>query len=204
MTSIRAAAAELSAASSPAIRDADRARYLDLLAQNPRALHRDGGPIHLTASAVVVDAPIEHVALLWHAKGQFWVQPGGHIEPADPDLESAARREVAEELGLRDLLAVVQGPALLHRHRLSAAFGACREHWDVQFLLRTPHAAAQQPLGVSTEAPMARWVPWPLITGGPARSTAHLPDGTVADMPGKLDLLAGVIAEGEAGPTHSI
>lgn len=182
-------------ARSPGVGDADRRAYLSLVSKNPGALHRDGGPVHLTASAIVVDAPIEHVALLWHRKGRFWVQPGGHIEPGETDLEAAARREVAEEMGLTDLELVVPGPAVLHRHELSASFGACREHWDVQFLLRTRRPAAEVPLSTSAETPQARWVPWPLIHGGPQRSTAALPEGTVPDMPGKLETLARVIAE---------
>ncbi|MBI2072343.1 MAG: NUDIX domain-containing protein, partial [Gemmatimonadetes bacterium] len=29
-----------------------------------------------------------------------WLQPGGHVEPEDPDLPAAARREVLEETGV--------------------------------------------------------------------------------------------------------
>lgn len=192
----------LRGAGSPGVAAKDRDAYLRLLAENPRALHRDGGPVHLTASAVVVDAPIEHVALLWHRKGRFWVQPGGHIEPDETDLEASARREVAEEMGLTDLELVVPGPAVLHRHGLSSSFGACREHWDVQFLLRTHGRAEEVPLSTSEETPEAIWVPWPLLDGGPERSTAALPEGTVPDMAGKLETLARVIAAG-ATPQES-
>src|SRR5690625_6934664 len=91
---MRTALAELSAAVSRARQD-----YLELLRSSPRALHREGGPRHLTASAVVIDAPAEHVALMWHRKGQFWVQPGGHLEEGGASFEQAARREVTEEIG---------------------------------------------------------------------------------------------------------
>lgn len=181
----RTALAELSAAVSPARQD-----YLELLRSSPRALHRDGGPRHLTASAVVIDAPAEHVALMWHRKGQFWVQPGGHLEEGEASFEQAARREVTEEIGLEGLERVGAGPAVLHRHTLDAAFGRCEEHWDVQYLLRAPAPAAQLPLTASAESPEVLWVPWPLIDGGPRRSSAALPEGTVADMPGKLEELA--------------
>src|SRR5699024_10733818 len=73
---------------------------------------------------------------------------------------------------------------------LDAAFGRCEEHWDVQYLLRAPAPAAQLPLTASAESPEVLWVPWPLIDGGPRRSSAALPEGTVADMPGKLEELA--------------
>ena len=181
----RTALAELSAAVSPARQD-----YLELLRSSPRALHREGGPRHLTASAVVIDAPAEHVALMWHRKGQFWVQPGGHLEEGEASFEQAARREVTEEIGLEDLERVGAGPAVLHRHTLDSAFGRCEEHWDVQYLLRAPAPAAQLPLTASAESPEVLWVPWPLIDGGPRRSSAALPEGTVADMPGKLEELA--------------
>ncbi|MEE1619255.1 NUDIX hydrolase [Brachybacterium sp. J153] len=159
--------------------------YGDLLRENPRALHRDGGPRHLTASAIVVDAPGEHVALVWHRKGRFWVQPGGHLEAGETSFEAAARREVAEETGLEDLEAVGDGPAVLNRHGLDAAFGACHEHWDVQYLLRTRRSAAEEPLRPSEESPEVVWVPWPLHDPG-AAETATLPEGTVPDLAANL------------------
>jgi len=35
------------------------------------------------------------------ARGRIWVPVSGKVEPTDPDLEAAVRREVAEETGLR-------------------------------------------------------------------------------------------------------
>lgn len=179
------ALAELEASSSEA-----SPTYSELLRRTPQTLYRDGGPRHLTASAVVIDAPAEHVALLWHRKGRFWVQPGGHLEQGETSFEAAARREVSEEIGLTDLERVGPGPAVLHRHALDAAFGRCAEHWDVQYLLRAPLPASQLPLTASAESPEVIWVPWPLIDGGPRRSSAALPPGTVPDMPGKLEEIA--------------
>ncbi|MFC7373804.1 NUDIX hydrolase [Brachybacterium sp. GCM10030268] len=168
--------------------------YLALLGSEPRALYRDGGPRHLTASAVVIDAPAEHVALVWHRKGRFWVQPGGHLEQGESSFEQAARREVAEEIGLTVLERVGAGPAVLHRHRLDAAFGACSEHWDVQYLLRAPAPASELPLTASEESPDVTWAPWPLVGEGSQRSSAALPEGTVTDLPGTLDGLAPFVA----------
>jgi len=37
------------------------------------------------------------VLLVFHRRLRRWLQPGGHVEPADPDILSAARREVREE-----------------------------------------------------------------------------------------------------------
>jgi len=185
------AATELERAVLAAVSDPGLAReYLALLRGTPRALYRDGGPAHLTASAVVVDAPGEHVALVWHLKGRFWVQPDGHLEDGETSLERAARREVAEEIGLEDLALVGDGPAMLHRHGLDAAFGRCREHWDVQFLLRAPRPAAQMPLRASEESGAVEWFPWPSRT--PLAGTAQelLPVGVVPDLPATLEALA--------------
>ena len=138
------ALAQLRAAHNGATDEQIAREFEDLLQQNPRALYRDGGPVHLTASAIVVDAPGEHVALVWHRKCRFWVQPGGHLEDGEHSLESASRREVAEEIGLEDLERVGDGPAALHAHSLDAAFGSCAEHWDVQASgLDTLHLVAE-------------------------------------------------------------
>src|SRR5690625_7212952 len=110
--------AELCAAVPPGRQDC-----LELLRSSPRALHREGGPRHLTASAVVIDAPAEHVALMWHRKGQFWVQPGGHLEEGEASSEKAARREVTEETGLEARERAGAGPAGLHGPTLEAALG---------------------------------------------------------------------------------
>lgn len=132
---------------------------------------------------------------MWHRKGRFWVQPGGHLEPGESDLEQAARREVAEEIGLAGLERVGPGPAMLHRHGLDAAFGACREHWDVQYLLRAPAAASELPLTVSEESEEVRWVPWPQAEDGhddqgdPERPGHSLPEGTVPDLAATLAAL---------------
>ncbi|MFC0675741.1 NUDIX hydrolase [Brachybacterium hainanense] len=182
--SVPEALAELAAARSPAIDETLRARFGALLEAEPRLLHRDGGPGHMTASAFVVDAPGEHVALLWHRKGGFWVQPGGHVEEDETSFERAARREVAEEIGLAGLQRLGPGPAMLHHHGLDAAFGSCREHFDVQFLLRAPAPAAQLPLAPSPESPRVCWARW-----------EEYPAGTVADIVPTLRRLRPVVRE---------
>lgn len=79
---------------------ADLRRIADLLATpDPfdRERHRPG---HVTASAFVLHPSRPAIALIHHAALGRWLQPGGHVEPTDPDVESAARREVAEETGI--------------------------------------------------------------------------------------------------------
>ena len=185
------AATELERAARGAVSNPRLAReYLALLRGTPRALYRDGGPAHFTASAVVVDAPGEHVALVWHLKGLFWVQPGGHLEEGETSFEQAARREVAEEIGLTGLERVGDGPAILNRHGLDSGFGRCQEHWDVQFLLRAPHPAARTPLRASEESGAVEWFPWPSRTLLPGTAQDLLPAGVVPDLPATLESLA--------------
>jgi len=187
------AGAELELAATAAASDPGLAReYLELLSTAPGALYRDGGPRHLTASGIVVDGPGEHVALVWHLKGRFWVQPGGHLEEGETSFEQAARREVAEEIGLTGLERVGDGPAILNRHGLDSGFGSCQEHWDVQFLLRAPLPAAQTPLRASEESGAAEWFPWPSRTLLPGTAQDLLPGGVVPDLPATLESLAGL------------
>jgi 8-oxo-dGTP pyrophosphatase MutT (NUDIX family) len=57
-------------------------------------------PGHLTASAIVLSPALSSVLLINHKKLKRWLQPGGHIEPSDKNLVSAAQREAVEETGV--------------------------------------------------------------------------------------------------------
>ncbi len=110
-----------------------RVEYLEHLAAREDAVRKDGPPAHLTASCLVLDPTGTRTLLVHHAKGGFWVQPGGHLEQDDDGVRAAAAREAAEELGVPDL-EVRDVPVQLDRHLLSSAFGRCAEHLDVRFL----------------------------------------------------------------------
>jgi len=61
---------------------------------------------------------------------------GGHVEATDPDLESAARREVAEEVGLRELEPLTLANALfdVDVHVIPTRKSEpSHEHFDVRF-----------------------------------------------------------------------
>lgn len=75
-----------------------------LLTNKASAFDRDEyEPGHITASAFVVHPSEPAAALMKHRKIGRWLQPGGHVEPGDASIEFAARREVAEEVGITEL-----------------------------------------------------------------------------------------------------
>jgi len=139
-----------------------RARMLALLdVDDPFARDRFD-PGHFTASAFVLSPDEADLLLILHAKFGLWLQPGGHIDPEDPDVVAAARREVAEETGLGpgDVDPIASLGTLLdldiHRIPPNPRKGEpAHEHFDVRVLLR----ARTPVLRAGSDARDARWVP---------------------------------------------
>jgi 8-oxo-dGTP pyrophosphatase MutT (NUDIX family) len=72
-----------------------------LLRHSPDPFSRSAfDPGHLTASGIVLSADGQRVLLVYHRRLRRWLQPGGHVEPEDPDLVATARREIQEETGV--------------------------------------------------------------------------------------------------------
>jgi 8-oxo-dGTP pyrophosphatase MutT (NUDIX family) len=111
-------------------------------------------PGHITASAFVVHPTAEAMVLVHHVKLGMWVQPGGHVEPTDPTLEAAARREVAEETGLEGLEPL--GPIDLDVHVFPARSDT-PEH--LHFDLRWAYRASMAALTVGDGSAAVEWVP---------------------------------------------
>ncbi len=96
-------------------------------------------PGHLTASGIVVNPERTRTLLIFHAKLQRWLQPGGHFEPGECDPRLAAAREVLEETGLTARTAA-EGPGTAgcgrpHDSRAKKRAGART--------FRSPHFAAR-------------------------------------------------------------
>ncbi|MCU1432650.1 MAG: pyrophosphohydrolase [Actinotalea sp.] len=135
-----------------------RREYLHFIREHgAAATDRDAGPEHITASCFVLTPDLTHVLLCFHRKGRFWVQLGGHVEPADPSVEAAALREAIEEGGISALAPTTPVLLDLDRHGLGDAFGACRVHWDVG---HGAIAAADAVPAVSAESDDVAW--WPV------------------------------------------
>lgn len=68
---------------------------------------------HATASAVLRN-PQGQILLIEHRALGRWIQPGGHLEPADRDLRSAALRELSEETGINPASIAFTGNDPIH------------------------------------------------------------------------------------------
>jgi 8-oxo-dGTP pyrophosphatase MutT (NUDIX family) len=137
--------------------DLDRIRAL--MAGSPDPWLRST-PLHLTASALVVHPATGRVLLRWHQRQQAWLQVGGHADPGETDALAIAKREAAEETGLRDL---IPWPDASIQHCVIVPVRAGRgepahEHADLRFFLATGSPAA-----ISAENPDAplRWLTIP-------------------------------------------
>ena len=153
--------------------DADRRAMLAFLDGLPRPFSREQVRAHFTASALVLDEETEQTALVHHRKLGIWVQPGGHLDPADESLEAAALREVREETGLQG---AVGDPRPLHLdiHEIPARSDMpAHLHLDVRFLV-----VATGELVLSDESTDVRWFS--------VREAAAVGDASVARLVASL------------------
>ena len=122
----------------------------------PEPFSRAQPAAHFTGSAVMTDG--RRVALVRHRKLGRWLQPGGHVEPADgEDLLATALREVTEETGCL----VVPHPTAprpldVDVHPIpSRGTEPAHLHLDVRFLVVTDHPEALREDPQETSA--VRW-----------------------------------------------
>lgn len=150
---------ELLAAHRPA--DAREAGFLErmlrLLAVPGDPFSRDHfDPGHFTASSFVLSPDRGSLLLILHGKLGLWLQPGGHIDPGDPDVLAAARREVSEEVGITELDVLGDGLLDVDIHDIPALKGdPPHQHFDVRFCF----AARSLSFVAGSDAKAARWVP---------------------------------------------
>ena len=113
-------------------------------------------PGHFTASAFVLSPDGGALLLVHHGKLHRWLQPGGHFEPDDESVFTAARREVLEEVGISDL-ELPHGETLfdVDVHDIPSLKGdPVHRHYDLRVLFRSRTLAAQ----AGSDAKDVRWV----------------------------------------------
>jgi 8-oxo-dGTP pyrophosphatase MutT (NUDIX family) len=73
---------------------------LALLDRSPEPFsRRQFNPGHITCTGLVLSPARDRILLVLHRRLQRWLLPGGHVEPDDPLIGDAGRREVVEETG---------------------------------------------------------------------------------------------------------
>lgn len=142
--------------------DAERVRRLVSSVPDPWSRSE---PLHLTASALVVDRASNRLLLRWHERLERFQQVGGHGDPGEEDPLSVALREAMEETSLSDLRPVVSDAGLqagdfVHVVVVKVPAGAgegAHEHADLRYLLET-----HEPERATPENPRAalRWLTW--------------------------------------------
>ena len=134
-------------------------RMLELCGADAACERSHFDPGHFTASAFVLSPDRSELVLIHHKKLGIWVQPGGHVDPTDPDLMTSARREVLEEVGLGNLepFQALGSPIFdVDIHTIPARKQEpAHEHFDVRFAF----VAETRELVRSEEVLDLRWVP---------------------------------------------
>jgi 8-oxo-dGTP pyrophosphatase MutT (NUDIX family) len=134
-----------------------RARMLELLGSTGDPLSRNHfEPGHFTASGFVLSPDGKSVLLILHKKLERWLQPGGHVDPEDSDLFTAACREIREEVGIEGVSLEQPGVFDVDIHPIPARKAEPdHEHFDVRFLMR----AQTTEITRNDETHDAKWTP---------------------------------------------
>ena len=90
-------------------RGPELSRLVSLLGENKPLHDRRTLPGHVTASGIIYDPAAKKLLLIHHKNLDRWLQPGGHVD-ADELPPVAARREIAEEVGLTGLAMLSPSP----------------------------------------------------------------------------------------------
>jgi len=136
-------------ASADAFESSYRQRMLSLVSSPGDPFSRSRfDPGHFTVSAFVLSPEGSSLLMIFHAKLERWLQPGGHVDPSDTSLRVAARREVIEETGLRDEAFVdeIETAFDLDIHAIPRnETEPAHLHHDLRFLFRVGSMPASSP-----------------------------------------------------------
>lgn len=110
-------------------------RYLKRLERGD--LTRDEDPAsHYCAYFLPYNEKTKNVLIIHHKKSGLWLSPGGHIDK-DERLLEALKREVFEELGVKDIVDETFKPFLLTITPVNKTPHLCKEHFDIWFRIPT-------------------------------------------------------------------
>ncbi|UZI31093.1 NUDIX hydrolase [Streptomyces sp. VB1] len=137
------------------------AAVLDLLDTHADLASRKEFRAHATAGAVLV-GPDGRTLHIRHLALDRWLLPGGHLEPEDDTLQSAALRELCEETGIAVESVTPAGtdPIDIDVHPIPANASKAEpehQHVDFRFLFRTE--AADVSALQTGEITDAAWLP---------------------------------------------
>jgi len=117
------------------------------------APHRPPAPVSAGGGYVACPQPDDVAVLLIHRRG-VWDLPKGHQDPGE-DLQTCARREVREEVGIDELRVVRPLGTTQHGYPDGDTYAVKTTHW---YLMRTPerHFEPEHHEGIRRVA-AARW-----------------------------------------------
>lgn len=128
-------------------------KFLSRISQGK--LSRDENPeSHFGAYFLPFNSKTKKVFLIHHKKSGLWLSPGGHMEKDELPQETLIR-EVKEELGLKIYPDEINLLFLLTITPINNTSYACREHFDVWYLIKTNKSVVKPDPG---EFYSARWL----------------------------------------------
>lgn len=128
-------------------------RFLDVVPTLPDAFNENAGPLHVTASAILVNDVGDKTALHLHKRLGIWLQPGGHIETGESPAD-AALREAIEEIGV-PARHEVDGGLFVHLDVHPGPRG--HTHFDLRYAVRAPEVPPNPGEG---ESRSVGWFSW--------------------------------------------
>lgn len=130
-------------------------RYLSFVKTHEDCFERSLQIGHVTGSAWVVNKAGTHTLLTHHKKLNKWLQLGGHAD-GDADVLRVAKREVAEESGIVDVVLVGRGIFDVDIHLIPARKDEPdHDHYDVRYALQV---TGDEDYVVSEESHDLAWI----------------------------------------------
>ena len=132
-------------------------RAISYIENNPDCFEREHEPIHITASAWVVNPDRDRILMVHHGKLHQWFQPGGHAD-GDADVLRVALKEASEETGIDSEIIRLLSPEVfdVDIHDIPAISGFTpHAHIDIRFLVEIDDSL---PVPGSHESHEVRWI----------------------------------------------